>query len=345
LKENAADNEEKSRSMFEEFARMNREFKSAGLRFVNLKGFSLVPDACPDAALRCQFDLDFFVDSGDVVRCETLLRRLGYALAGAGEGVNEYKAGSRYIPSARDLYKTKPQMSVEIHFADTSEQLNGNHDVTFSRLRWKICNGLEFPVLSDCDRFLSLALHLFKHLKSEWTRVSWILELANFIEFHRGDDILWSEVEKCLSSNRDVKIAVGTATLLANQSFGIARLPKVLDEAISEIPKSVPLWIERYGNSVLFASFPGTKLYLLLQRALSPEEDSHTYVRRQKLFPLHLPPKITIGSEGGSVLFRWKQARIEAGYLLFRLRFHVTQGIAYMIEAVRWKRNIASLLG
>jgi len=345
LEENAADNREKNRSMFEEFVRINREFQSEGFSFVNLKGFTLVPDVCPDAALRCQFDLDFSVASDDVMRCEAILKRLGYVLAGVADNVREYKSGSYHIPSVRDLYKAKSQMCVEIHFAKVVEEFGAVHKDTFSRLDWKVCNGFEFPVLSDFDKFLSLALHLFKHLKSEWTRVSWILEFAHFVYFHRNNEALWSEVEKCLSCNPDVKIAVGAVTLLADESFGIGHLPKALSEAISELPRSVLLWVERYGKSVLFASFPGTKLYLLLQRALSGEEDRQSNERRQKLFPLHLPPKVAIGSGDRGFLSRCNQIRIESSYLLFRLRFHVIQGISYMIEAARWKRNIASLLG
>jgi hypothetical protein len=344
LKENAADNREKSRSMFEEFIRLNREFRAEGLSFVNLKGFSLAPDACPDAALRCQFDLDFYVASNDIARCETILKRLGYVLTGVGKDVREYKTGSHHIPSVRDLYKAKPQMSVEIHFAVTAERYGATQSDMFSDLRWKTSNGFEFPVLSDRDRFLGMALHLFKHLKSEWTRISWILEYANFVDFHRDDEALWTEVAKSLSCCPDVKIAVGSATLFANRSFEVSRLPEVLAEAVLELPKPVLLWVERYGDSVLFASFPGTKLYLLLQKALSNKEDKQSRESRQKLFPLHLPPKIAIRSGDETFLFHWKQIRVESSYLLFRLRFHVTQGFSYMIEAARWKRNIASLL-
>jgi hypothetical protein len=343
LKENAADNREKTGKIFDEFVRINHEFQSDGLSFANLKGFTLVPDVCADAALRCQFDIDFFVASCDVMRCEEILKRLGYVLAGAGDNVREYKTLNHTIPSIRDLYKAKPQMSVEIHFAETLEQSSPIHDGTLSRLDRKICNGFGFPVLSDRDRFLGLAVHLFKHLKSEWTRVSWILEFANFVDFHRNDESLWSEVAECLSCNLDVTIAVGSVTLLANDSFEIAPLPKVLERAISDLPKSVFLWIKRYRNNVLFASFPGTKLYLLLLCALSHEEGRRPHKGRQKLFPLHLPPKIAIGSGDRSLLFRWKQIRIEGSYILFRLRFHVTQGISYMVEAARWKRSIASM--
>lgn len=346
LNQNAADNRGKSGSMFEEFLRLNRLFQAEGLSYANLKGFSLVPDACPEAALRCQFDLDFYVKKSDLARCDKILAGQSYVLSGEGRNVREYKAGSSQIPSVRDLYKEKSQMSVEIHFSSSSDEGGDSlQDDSLLGLQWKRWNGLDLPVLSDCDRFLSLALHLFKHIQSEWTRTSWILEYARFIDFHRGDEGLWAEVEKRLGSNSEAKVAMGAATLLADRSFRISHLPDVLAVAIGTLPRSVSLWMERYGDKVLFAEFPGTKLYLLLQGVLSSEEDRRSHVRRQRLFPLHLPPKIAVGSDDGNVYSRWKKLRIEVGYLVFRLRFHVAQGLSYMLEAPRWKRNIASLLG
>ena len=346
LSQNAADNRGKSRSMYEEFLRLNRLFQVEGLSYANLKGFSLVPDACPDAALRCQFDLDFYVKQSDLARCDKVLAGQSYLLAGVGRDVREYRAGSNEIPSVRDLYKEKSQMSVEIHFASSSgEGGDALRDDSLTRLQFIRCNGVDLPVLSDCDRFLGLALHLFKHIQSEWTRASWILEYARFIHFHRGDEGLWEEVGKRLRSDSEAMIAVGAATLLADRSFRISPLPDALAATIVELPKSVSLWMERYGDRVLFAEFPGTKLYLLLQGVLSSAKDKQSHARRQRLFPLHLPPRIAIGSDDGSFFSRWKKLRSEAGYLVFRLRFHVAQGLSYMIEAPRWKRNIASLLG
>jgi hypothetical protein len=346
FEENAADNRKKTACLLEEFIQINLAFQAANLSYANLKGFTLVPEAYPDVSQRCQIDLDFLVARNDLSRCERILERKAYLLSGVDKNVREFKAGSEHLPSVQNLYKVKPQKSVEIHFMDSDKQNRlVQRDDRLLRVGTQSWNGLRFPILSDCDKFIELALHLFKHLKSEWTRASWILELANFIGFHCANEVLWLEVENRMSQDPELRTAVGVSTLLTNQSFGVSHLPRTLVRAVSELPQAVRLWVERFGDMVLFASFPGTKLYLLLLRALSRNEEARVQKRLKKLLPLHRPSKITVRSADESLLDRLNQMRAETNYLLFRARFHITQGVFYVIESSRWKKNIASLRG
>lgn len=340
LEENAVDNKEKTARMFDEFVALNRKFKDAEVSYANLKGFTLVPDACADIALRCQLDLDFLVDFKDIHRCESILTKRGYSLAGTGIDVKEFKAGSERLPSVRDLYKAKNQRSVEVHFANPNGADGTRHYGKLSRVRPTIWKGLELPALSDLDKFIEHALHLFKHLKSEWTRASWILEYVNFVAFYQKNKAFWIEVQKNLTSDSEAKVAVGVATLIAEQSFGMAFVPEILRWSVVELPVRVRLWVERYGNRVLLANFPGTKLYLLLLRAMS-NDDAKPF--RKKTFPFHRPAKINIEHENGSLVLQLHQFRSQVNYFLFRLRFHLQHSLFYKIEETRWKRDIASL--
>jgi hypothetical protein len=344
LTQNTADNRLQAEALFEEFIRINRHFLSADISYVNYKGFTSVPDACSDAALRCQFDLDFIIERADISLSEKILGELGYLLSGSGPDVREFKTGSDELPLMRDLYKLKSQRSVDLHIFDSSESdgsVRQNSNLT--RHCFKGWNGLNLPILSVCDRFMEQTAHLFKHLKSEWTRVSWILEYANFVRFHRDNQALWQEVRKRVLSDLEANTAVGVTTLLADQCFGITDIPEILTTTVRKLDRSVYLWVERYGDRVLFATFPGTKLYLLLREALSNEGPIWSRERRKRLLPSSRPPKITVGPDSSGLFVRLRRTKTEIGYLIFRLWFHVTQGLAYVIEASRWKRSIALL--
>ena len=339
LEKNASDNREKTAQMFAEFVKINLAFRGKNLLYANIKGFSLIPDVCSDPALRLQFDLDFLVAHEDLAQCETILEQHQYVIVGTGTNVREFKAGCGHIPSIRDMYKAKPQRSIEIHCADiVPDGRIPRQSGSLLQTRLRRWSGFEFPALSNCEAFLELALHLFKHLKSEWTRASWILEYVNFVSFHCEDEALWSEVQEQILHQQETRIAVGVATLIADKSFGISSLPELLADVVEELPQAARLWVDRYAGDVLFASFPGTKRYLMLREALSSNEK-----RLKWLLPRHRPPRVTVKSADESVVFSLKRRRSEIRYLLFRSKFHLIQGVSYMMEAPRWKKMIASL--
>jgi hypothetical protein len=156
---------------------------------------------------------------------------------------------------------------------------------------------------------------------------------------------LWIEVREWLSNEPDAKVAVGAVTLIADQTFSIPFMPPVLAWAVQELPRPVRLWIERYGNDVVFARFPGTKLYLLLQGVLDKDVMASRSKRRRKLIPLHRPQRISQPVAGETWLQQVKAIVTEAHYICFRLRFHLEKGILYVIEASRWKKCISEQRG
>jgi len=118
----------------------------------------------------------------------------------------------------------------------------------------------------------------------------------------------------------------------------------VLTWAVRELPTSARLWVERYGDNVLFALFPGTKLYLFLDRALSDDIKLPSHTRLNKLLPLHRPRRIVVPKHRAEgLVVRLKRMRSQVGYFFFRLWFHLSESWSYLIEAPRWKKTLALL--
>ena len=338
LEKNLLDNRLRTADMFAEFMKINREFERAGLSYVNFKGFALAPYAYVDPFLRCQMDLDFLMAQSDAQRCQSVLEGLGYTLTGTDRNVREYKAGAGMMPSLRDLYKPRPQRCIEVHVLDSKVKTgpSGCYDI-LSRSQRPTWNEFEFPVLCELDTFIAQAHHLSKHIQSEWTRISWILEYANHVHTHRANEAFWLEVLRKISIDREAKVAVGIATLVASQAFRLEP-PEPAAWAVRELPESVRLWIAHYGSRVLLAEFPGTKLYLLLQKNLREEAVGRICPKRRSLIPIHLPPIVT--KEHGLVR-QFVGLFVQIRFIWFRLCFHVTQNLCYMIEVPRWKRIMA----
>jgi hypothetical protein len=117
----------------------------------------------------------------------------------------------------------------------------------------------------------------------------------------------------------------------------------VLKECIEDLPRGVRLWVETYGERVLLAGTPGNKLYLLLRKQLQNGGSGNAEVRRLA-FPIHLPARITRGERGTGFSRRMSRVRIEVGYTLSRLSFHVIEGMKFALESARWQRLLGETL-
>ena len=80
LKQSYIDNRERVEDMSSRFETLNHSFTNAGVRFVVLKGLSLVPQFCPDLYLRHQGDFDYLIEEESLPAAEEMLLDAGYSL-------------------------------------------------------------------------------------------------------------------------------------------------------------------------------------------------------------------------------------------------------------------------
>ena len=328
LRGNLADNRQRSSTMLVEFASLNQAFQRAGLVYANLKGFSLSPESCPRPELRCQLDFDFLIDGTQLDLARNIL----------------IKAGSDELTSIADHYKWRPQRCVELHFASSGPPTHLLfRDSRLERRTRHSWGGVTFPALAPADQFIAQALHIFKHLCTPCTRLSWLLEYQHHVAVRYQDQAFWQEVRKHAGSDAHTSIALGLATLLSFRIFG-GKAPAQLEEWTSaRLPAAVKLWADHYGREAILADFPGTKLYLLLQDELRGNDESWKQTKRRRLMPLRLAPRIVSVSTDDNVWKRMRSELFQIRFLLFRLRFHVVEGVHYLVEASRWKRRLAAL--
>ena len=336
LNERCSQNARRTDDLFHQLLRVNSALQKAGIECANLKGFTLVPDYCPDASLRLQVDCDVLIDRGDEPGCREALSRLGYFVVAASDRVIEFKTDVGSTPNLRDLYKAKPQRGVEVHLCDNRG--DGDKRSLLSGIRHLELRGHQLPALSREDMFVLQASHVLQHLRSEWTRVSWLLEFHHFLTEHRNDEPFWRAIRERVGSNDRAALAIGVAMHVAQRIFGCAGINHLASYFVHRVPSPASLWIDCYGERAVLTEFPGNKLYLLLEQALASQATETKLFRR--LVPLRAPAPVVTAPPAGLSL-RLRGLAFRCRYFLFRLRFHIIATTQYLAEARRWRRFLA----
>ena len=216
---------------------------------------------------------------------------------------------------------------------------NGQRSDRLARARLRAFDQVAIPTLSPADILVQQALHLFKHLCGEHTRASWVLEFSRNVRARRNDAQFWNDVQEIAAHDPQGELALGTAMLLAKIIFGMPLPAGAAQTAVDRLPQRVRLWLESYGARVLLADSPGNKLYLILRQELRGGSEHRPTIRRL-VFPSHLPPPITRGAQGERLAARLTRIRTEVHHVLWRLAFHVVEGLKYAIELSRWQRRV-----
>lgn len=341
LRKNLANNTLRQQRLLDEFIALNYAFTSAGVRFVNLKGFTLGALACPRPELRRQSDLDFLVAPHQMPLVATCLAKRGYYLTAATPNTWEFKAGKQTpAQSSASAYIAGAYPSIEVHYNVSRTGISP--DPRLDRISVWEHEGHGYPALAPADVLLLQAEHILSHLRSERTRPSWLLEFRSHVIGRAGDAEFWSDLRQLCDVDARAGLALGLCLQLTTKLFGDFAPQSVEAWALAFVPRSVRLWVEHYGVRSVMAPPPGTKLCLFLEQALAEcAEETSAAAARARLFPkLRLPGAYRAC---GEETFRESLQRnmLRTRFIFYRLRFHATQGLECILETPRWKRLLS----
>lgn len=333
LQQNLVDNTQRTHGMIEESLAIQRLFQQADISYATLKGFSLTPYAVPMPELRHQFDLDFLVAEGSAKEARQILERRGYRLSGISGRSREFKINETPHISLKDFYKDLPGRRVELHL-----ELNTlDHLSALTRTELRPFYGIEMPVLSPVDLFVGQGLHAYKDVCSEFSRASHLLEFRRHVLARCDDVAFWNRLRSTAEINARASLGLGVVVEVITQVMGEFAPSTLTCWTSDRLPLSAKLWIKRYGPRGVFKKHPGNKLYLLLQRELESAGVPSKRSLRKALLPSGLPPLVVKGAVGEGLRLKIQRYRLQFGFILLRLHFHVVEGLRYGWESRRWR--------
>jgi Uncharacterised nucleotidyltransferase len=348
LEENLAANRRRVTFMSRQFDSINQKLESAGVKYVAVKGFSLVPRFCPDASLRHQSDFDYLVDRQSLTGAQQVLMDAGYLLD--KHTANEFvflmpSAGPP--PAADEQYEAHAPYAVELRLAFWDFD---SHGVFLAEPKFSVHNtqthrwqGLVFRALPDEDAFLLQVIHAFNHLLTGWVRMSWLYEIGYFLNQQALDTVLWGRIERRVESDPLLREMVAVVTELSAQFFG-APLPSNFAIWTENLRPTVRIWIQNYARTWAFKNqlgqvslFSVDKLVIFLHQEYLPDAAARRHLIRMRLFPLEqffrraqsITNPFSTNPRGRAQQF--KRA-------IVRLLFHVTGGLRYLWEVPYWRR-------
>lgn len=335
LTERLINNQERMQSLRNEAQAFAGWLEGGNVPYALLKGVTLTPHSVQESALRCQTDLDFLVPDRFADQAWHYAQRLRYRLYAKSRNTLEFRAGASRPPDLANIYSVTTQRALELHLAK-----EGSCEAQLlSRREMRECDGARVYSLSPADILIEQARHLLKHLCSEHTRLSWVLEFWRHVKSSQGDEQFWKTVAFHAPEMTHGDLAMGVAVWLAEDLFGSTLFSLPSQWRRDALPIRVRLWLERYARGLLLSDTIGNKLYALLQNEL-PSGSHSLRTTRQILLPRVVPAAILDAKPNETYAERSNRYRIEARFILWRLWFHFREGVRLALEVSRWRRAV-----
>ncbi len=351
LEQDLATNRLRLSAMRQEFGSLLHAFHAAGVDFAVLKGFALIPEYCPDAALRSQLDYDFLIREDSAGAARRALEALGYTVQPPRPGRQKGEETAfnppplPEAPADPSFYTPNIPRPVELHLSlweSIGEEINVDAPTdALDRKDLSNWDVLTFPVLAEDDFLILQALHTFQHILASWCRPSCFLEIAHFLERRQGDLALWNRLRSRAQGRRTLARILGLVFAISELLFHAPVPPTLAEWTTGSLPTPLSLWVRRHGRRWALARFPGSKLSLFVHHAFIEDPRLWKEIARKRLFPLHQCPRgVESGSQGlGS---NWRVEWQQGLYAFSRLKFHVGGLLNYVWELPAWKRTFRS---
>lgn len=350
LEQNYSKNRLRVDEMASAFAEVNAAFRRLAVDYAVVKGFSLVPGACPDAYSRQHNDIDYLVDEQSLPMAQQALADVGFLLQKHTPAIKEWAYWKAPVSPSLDpsqQYEGNGRYSIELHMAFWTPEEHGIEiaGTEFSPSRtidheWR---GLHFRVLPEEEAFLLQVLHTFQHLLSPPARMSWLYEIAYCLHRRANDKSFWQRVDRRTEADALLKHLVAIVTGLAAEFFQ-APLPVEVLAWRANLPPRVGVWLENYGWRVAFEKMPAyeldvfstSKLNLFLHRQFLPDAKLRGDFTRLRLLPWwrRLP---SVDDSPGERPRTPSHARPRHRPPVFhRVVYHAGSGLRYLCEIPRW---------
>jgi hypothetical protein len=348
LERSFAANQQRVSDMSRRFDSLNRKFNEAGIRYVVLKGLSIIPQFCPDAHLRHQGDFDYLVDAESLPKAQRIVIEAGYRPKPSVSSQESIflMAGTVSASRSPEQYSVRAPHAVELHLDIWDSEQHGLPEMpslfSMNKTRIDQWNGLAFPALTDEDAFLLQVLHACHHLFTYWIRMSSLFEIGFFLNRRASDEPLWSRVEERVANNVMLREFVVVITELVAKLFA-PPVPPLVEAWGQEIRPGTRVWIENYARQCAFCVIPSyelcllpkAKLVLFLQQQYETACVQKNPARNRLVKFSRLSRIASTIKDKPSVLFNvgwWKRQ-----LLIRRSLFHAMAGLRYVCEIPRWR--------
>ena len=346
LAANFASNQMRVQDMSHRFEAINRRFTDAGVRYVVLKGFSLVPQFCPYAPLRHQGDFDYLVDERSLPTACSVLIDAGYSPQESRSSKESIFISSTGEPSRSGRqYSPQAPHAVELHTDIWDSALHRVPAIpslfSVARARTQRWNGLTFPAQTDEDAFLLQVLHACHHFFAQWIRMSCLYEIGYFLHRRASDPGLWSGIDLRVGDSAVLREFVVIVTGMANRLFAAA-VPELVQSWGAGIRPGPRIWTEYYARNWAlgglpvydFTLFPRAKLALFLHQQYKNASWTKESQHQSELPSSRLSRMVSSIKEDPSLVLNrswWKRH-----HLFRRTIFHGLARLRYVCEIPRW---------